>query len=197
MESTNKQIVGNLIGKNISIVGLNQNKREFIDGQQFKDYYYLSFSKLEELGIDENKILDELNLKQMKQHSSKQNIIIANILELVKKGIRNIILDDLLTYIDIDLKKIVVSYLKNNQVNFINITSDMEDTLFTDYLIVLHENMVAIEGETLNVLLEERLLKRLGFNLPFMVDLSIQLKYYGLVDKIYLNQEDLVNELWK
>ena len=57
--------------------------------------------------------------------------------------------------------------------------------------------VLMLDGKTLDVLNNEKILKRLGFDLPFMIDLSIQLKLYGLIDRTYLNMEDLVNNLWK
>ena len=44
---------------------------------------------------------------------------------------------------------------------------------------------------------EERLLKKLGLDLPFMVDLSNKLGYYGLVSDTMLNMNEMVNHLWK
>ena len=77
------------------------------------------------------------------------------------------------------------------------VTSNVEDTLFTDYTLVLYNKINAIDGKTLEVLKEEKILKRLGLNIPFYLDLSIQLKLYGLINKTYLNKEDLVKHLWK
>ena len=33
--------------------------------------------------------------------------------------------------------------------------------------------------------------------MPFMVDLSIKLKYYNLLDKLIYNMEEMVDTLWK
>ena len=59
------------------------------------------------------------------------------------------------------------------------------------------KDQIIVEGKTLDVLKEEKLLKRLGLSLPFMVELSLLLQDYGLIDHIYLNKESLVNYLWK
>jgi hypothetical protein len=61
----------------------------------------------------------------------------------------------------------------------------------------LFNGINAIDGKTLDVLKNEKILKRLGFSLPFMLDLSIQLELYGLINKTYLNKEGLVKNLWK
>ena len=93
-------------------------------------------------------------------------------------------------------KKKILSLLKTRHINFINITSNIEETLLGDYIYVLNNGKVAIEGGTKKVLEEEKILKHLGFGLPFVVDLSIQLKCYGVLDKIYYDMESLVNDLW-
>lgn len=97
---------------------------------------------------------------------------------------------------DASLKKLF-NYLKTNNILFIIATNDMELCLYTDYLIVYDKENILIEGPTIEVLKNEKLLKRLGLGPPFMIDLSLLLKDYGLVDKIYLDKESLVNILWK
>ena len=44
---------------------------------------------------------------------------------------------------------------------------------------------------------EEKLIKHNGFSLPFVVDLSYQLKDYGVIDKEYYSVDRLVSDLWK
>lgn len=77
------------------------------------------------------------------------------------------------------------------------VTNDIEKVLFCDYLYVLKNNQIAVEGESRLVLKEEKLMKVLGFSLPFYVNLSIQLGYYGLLSDIYYNKEDMEVALWQ
>ena len=42
----------------------------------------------------------------------------------------------------------------------------------------------------------DRLLKKLGYGLPFVVDLSTQLIYYDIFDKVYFDMDSLVGDLW-
>ena len=104
---------------------------------------------------------------------------------------------DVLTYLDKDFKERLIRYLILNKKRIINYTTDIEETLLLDYLVVLHENKIIMEGKNELVLQEEKILKKLGFNLPFIVELSNGLKYYGVIDKVYFNNEELVNVLWK
>lgn len=115
----------------------------------------------------------------------------------------NIILDkeifvflNILTYVDSTFKEKVIFYLKEHQKRIINYTTEIEETLILDYLIVFYQKKVIMEGPTNEILKEEKILKKLGFNLPLIVELSSGLKYYGLVNKIYYQKESLVDDLW-
>jgi len=90
-----------------------------------------------------------------------------------------------------------ISFLKEKNILFFFVTNDIEKTVFFDYLFVLKNNQVAIEGKSLLVLKEEKLMKLLGFSLPFYINMSIQLGYYGLLHDIYLNKEDMEVALWQ
>lgn len=61
----------------------------------------------------------------------------------------------------------------------------------------MDNDKVLMEGNTIEVFQNEQALKRIGITLPFMVELSLLLKDYNLVDKIYLDKESLVQYLWK
>lgn len=93
-------------------------------------------------------------------------------------------------------KVTIINLLKERNVHFINITSNIEEVLYSDYLVVFIDDVIAIEGNTLNVLKEEKILKRLGFSLPFTYDLSLQLKLYNVLDNTETDLEKLVNKLW-
>lgn len=44
---------------------------------------------------------------------------------------------------------------------------------------------------------KEKEFKKGNLDLPFMASLSLKLKYYDLIDDVYLDANKLVNELWK
>ena len=57
--------------------------------------------------------------------------------------------------------------------------------------------MLAICVALVKALKEEKTFINCGLKLPFVVDLSLKLNYYDLVDKIYLDEKSLVDEIWK
>lgn len=103
---------------------------------------------------------------------------------------------DILTYLDSNFKKEVIKYLKEKNKRIINYTSNIEETLMLEYIIIIQNDIIIMEGLKESVLQEEKIIKKLGFSLPFIVDLSSGLKYYDLVAKIYFDNERLVNDLW-
>jgi len=110
---------------------------------------------------------------------------------------KDYIFDDVLSYLSEDRKKIIFKTIFDKNLKYYNFTSDIEEVIYSNYLIVLSKDGVAIEGSVKSVLVEEKLLKRLGFSLPVIYDLSLQLKSYGLIDKPYVDVRKLVNDLWK
>jgi len=88
------------------------------------------------------------------------------------------------------------NYLKKNNIIFINITNNIELCLYTDYLIIFNKKDIILEGNTMDVLKNEKLIKRVGLQLPFIIELSFLLKDYGLIKETYLNKESLMNALW-
>lgn len=163
---------------------------------------------LENMNISPDKITEkikELNeyfninkiLNKSIDNLTRNDQVLVKILSYALMEPSYLALDDLLIYLNTRAKILLLNYLNSKNIMLINVTSNMEDVLYTDYILCLYKGISAIDGKTLDVLKEEKVLKRLGFSLPFMVDISIQLKLYDLIKKIYLNKEEMVKNLWK
>ena len=165
--------------------------------------YYLkkAFVQIEEVKMrikDLNNFFDIKDLlNKSVQDLTISDRVLIKILALALLKPSYLAIDNLLTDLYPRTKVLLLNYLNSNNILLINVTSDMEEVLYTDYVLCLYDGISAIDGKTLDVLGNERILKRLGFSLPFMVDLSLQLKDYGLIDKVYLNKESMVKDLWK
>lgn len=139
--------------------------------------------------------------------------------ELLKKFLEYPIIDDSLSFNDLKQKvefntskmvvlndsfyklnskeiSIIIDLFKKQQMNFIYITSDIEKSILSDKIVVFDNNEIVLNGLKEDVLKEEKILKRLGFGLPFVVDLSLQLNYYDILNKIYFDMSLLIGELW-
>ncbi len=144
-------------------------------------------------------LLKEFNLLDLlsKPKLTKQDELKLTILSSLDYQKNIFVFVNVLTFLDYEFKMHIINFLKLNKKIIVNYTTDIEETLFLDYLIVIHNQEIIIEGNTKSVLKEEKIFKKLGLNLPFILDLSIGLKYYNLVNKVYFDAESLVNDLWK
>ena len=111
-----------------------------------------------------------------------------------------LILDEALTSFDpVEKDRIIklLQELNKEGLTVINISHDIEDTLISDEIFVMNGGQIVLTGTKDEVYKEEKLLKSLGFNLPFTVDLSNRLMFYNLIDHIIYDMKELVDTLWK
>jgi len=164
--------------------------------QSISDYLHY-----DELNVEEQKIVNSyLNLKTLRYSISKLNEsfqLKVLLLEQILKKPKFLFLDDLLADFSYSEKKALFDLLHQLSITLVYVTSNMEDSLFFSYLVVMGTHGILMEGATYLILREEKILNRLGFSLPFLVDLSLQLQRYGLVNQIYFDEKELTNVLWR
>lgn len=109
---------------------------------------------------------------------------------------KRIVFNEIWYYLSQEEKSELLEILKRRNVSFVNITSNVEDVIYSDYVIVYDDDKKILEGNKEMVLRNEKLLKRLGYGIPFVVDLSIQLNYYDIFDTVYYDMDKLTEALW-
>ncbi|MBE6159161.1 MAG: ATP-binding cassette domain-containing protein [Firmicutes bacterium] len=108
-----------------------------------------------------------------------------------------IVIDDILCNLRKKYIENIYKYAKKNKISIINVASTLDNVLYSDYVIFLYKSKIAMEGNVIDTLKEEKLIKRLGYRLPFMYDLSLQLNYYEVLDDIIIDREKMVDKIWK
>lgn len=151
-----------------------------------------------EISKKTNVTIVSTNLSESILKSFSDYIVFNNSLDIKKiKELDKIVLFNALHLLSRNNIDKLIEYLKESNKEFIIITNNMEEVMYTDYLIVIDESeSILIEGKTKLVLEESKLLKRLGFDLPFYFEMSNLLMDYGLIDNVYDNKDDLVGALW-
>lgn len=147
------------------------------------------------------KLLDIESIMEKEPHSlsggQKELVSLASALAIHPKIL---VLDEAMDMIDNNRREDVfriLTDLNKQGLTIINITHNSEELLYGDQIIVMNEGKIQDQGETKELLRKEKLFKNNGLELPFVVDLSYKLKYYGLVDDIVLDIDELVNLIWK
>lgn len=167
---------------------------------------------LENLGLERTVILkkidDIVNLLNI-SHLVEKNIFKLNNFEKTLVNLASVlvykpkllILDEAFSNLDSYEREKILNLLHSFQIDYgltiINITHNMEDILFSNTIIILDKGKVVVKGNLEKVFKDDKFFSKLGLNLPFMVDLSIKLKYYNLIDRIIYDMEEMADLLWK
>ena len=73
----------------------------------------------------------------------------------------------------------------------------LENILFSSYTIFINNGYVQLDGTPSKILEHDNVLAREGIYIPIMMDLSLKLKFYNLVDDVIMDTGRMVDELWK
>ncbi len=126
----------------------------------------------------------------------KQRVAIAGILAMHPSVL---ILDEATSMLDPkgrnEINHLVRSLNEKEAMTVFSITHDIEEAVYADQVILLHQGKIVKDGSPEEVLSDEDLLKSLGLDVPFAYRLSSLLYQQGLLDKKEIREEKLVNKL--
>ena len=110
-------------------------------------------------------------------------------------------LDDICGELEEKEKKEMINLLRTLQletnISIVMTTSDLNVALESDYLYIVDEKQILLEGEPLSIIEKDNVLNKIGLELPFMIDLSVKLRDYNVVDKVELDVDRMVDTIWK
>lgn len=189
-------------------VALFENNNQFLFDRVLKE---MSFP-LENLNLSMKKIFDRieevLDLFNMKSIKTKQIIDLSSLertkliiaLALLHKP-KVLLLDN--PYIGLSSKesniinKLLKLICKKENTTILVTTDNLENVLIGDNILVLGNKKIFLQGPVLEILKQDNKLVRLGINIPTMIDLSIKLSEYNLLNEIILDTDRMVDTLWK
>ena len=128
---------------------------------------------------------------------SIENRVYVKILSLLIINPTIICIDDLLSYLKIEKKSKIINYIKEKDIILFNVTSDMEELMLFDKILILNKGKKELFDDTMKVLEQEKIFNELGLKLPFIFDINNMLESYELIDKKHLVSKELVDILWK
>lgn len=113
---------------------------------------------------------------------------------------RVLILDDGLSMIDnITKEKIFIILKRMNKMGLtiINFTNDSEDMIKGSDIVIFNNNKIILNSKVENAFDDISIYEKNKIKLPFIIELSIKLRYYKVIDKIYFDSKKLVNDIWQ
>ena len=76
-------------------------------------------------------------------------------------------------------------------------SSNLDNILYFDNVLIMSDKTIKIKGAPKEVLQQDNELAKLGFIIPQMIDLSLKLNFYGVLDEIITDVDGMVDKLWK
>ena len=143
-------------------------------------------------------INDLLNKKLIHLNKSTRAKLLI-ILALIHEP-KLLILDDAFLDMSDSDKEFMLKKLKElneDGLTILNITSKIDTIYDSDRVILMKNFKILKEGSVTEILDMDSYLKECGIEIPYIVDLSLKLKFYNLIDKIYFNLEELEDALWQ
>ncbi|OLU37588.1 energy-coupling factor transporter ATPase [Ileibacterium valens] len=126
----------------------------------------------------------------------KQRVAIAGILA-VKPDV--IVFDESTSMLDpqgkASINKQIRELNKNKDRTIISITHDMDEVAQSEYVIVLENGQVMMEGTPQEIFAHQDELEKMGLALPFALKISNRLKDMGVLDHGLLSLDEVVNSL--
>ena len=126
----------------------------------------------------------------------KQRVAIAGVLAMHPEVL---ILDEATSMLDPkgrrEVNELVHELHDNDEMTILSITHDIEEVSMSDYVIVMNQGKIFMEGKPSEVLLKEKELTEIGLDVPFNVRFYLEMKKKGVNLKTPLDMKGMVDEL--
>ncbi len=148
-----------------------------------------------------NKLLfiNEILHKEIWELSKVEKLKVLLATALIHKP-KVLLLDDILVGLNSSDRERIILILKRviqeMDIIIIATTSSLEDTIYSDAILVLDEGIIKYSGTLNDILKHDGSLTKMGIEIPVMMDMSVKLGFYDLLDKIVLDEKEMVDELW-
>lgn len=94
------------------------------------------------------------------------------------------------------LLKVLKTFITREKITIINFSSTLNEVLASDKIILLSDFKILGEYELNDIYQDDQLFYQSGLEIPFIIDLSVKLKMYDLIDKNYTNVKEMVDDIW-
>ena len=142
----------------------------------------------------------KLHKKKFASMSKKEILLSQLIITLVQKP-QILLIDQLSTILEeketIEVLKYLNSYREKHNITILYTTLNLLESLETDQLYIINNGKIDLSGKPIDVLQQDNKINKIGLKIPFMIDLSVKLKDYELIDEVELDKHRMVDMLWK
>lgn len=108
-----------------------------------------------------------------------------------------VIIDNTLDILSNHNKKAFINYLRSLKTTVLFITNDSRYFKYANRLLIMTKSNIEEIKQSKSINLLEKKLIRSNSELPFNLELSNKLYLYGIIDKLYSSNSELVENIWK
>lgn len=141
--------------------------------------------------------MTHLLFKRIEDLSNYELTVISFVFSIIHEP-KLLIIDNDLENLNTNDKRKILNYIKSqSKLTVLFVTNNSELFYEADKILLLKDGKIIPIESLEEVVLNEKNIIKCGSNLPFYVELSNKLKSYELIDSIILEDEEMVNEIWK
>jgi len=112
-----------------------------------------------------------------------------------------LIIESVLDYLSIEDRDIIYSLIKKynrkNKMAIVILNNKSYGMIYCKRIILLNDGNILYDGTLKDIEKNDSMFTDLSIELPFMLDLSIKLKLYNLIDNVYVDEKRMIKEIWK
>ena len=149
--------------------------------------------------IDINKISDKWDKRLLKKQFSKmteKEIVLSQIVLAVESNKDVVFIDDISSFFSLNERKKIWNIIVKKTKIIVYLSILLDDSLSFQILYIMDKGKIVMEDEPQNIIIKDNVLNKIGLKLPFMVDLSVKLQDYNLIDSLELDTDRMVDKLW-
>lgn len=128
----------------------------------------------------------------------KQRVAIAGVLSMHPSVL---ILDEATSMLDPkgrkEVNELVHELHETQKMTILSITHDIEEVTLSDYVVVMNQGEVFMEGKPEDILVNIDALQEIGLDIPFDVKFYLKMKEKGIDLETPFNEEGMVETLWQ
>lgn len=97
----------------------------------------------------------------------------------------------------VEVSKCLNKIIQKYNITVLYTTNKLENCLLSDNVVFMDEGNIILHDTVEEILKKDNTLAKNGLIMPIMVDLSLKLQFYGLVDEVIMDVEGMVDKLWQ
>lgn len=186
-QNPDNQFIGSTVRDDIAF-GLENRRVEPLDMDEIIENYAARVRMSDYLNHEPTKL----------SGGQKQRVAIAGVLSMHPKVL---ILDEATSMLDpkgrTEVNDLVHELHENRDMTILSITHDIEEVTLSDYVVVMNQGQVFMEGKPEEVLLNIDALQEIGLDIPFDVKFYLKMKEKGIDLGNPFDEEGMVEKLWQ